>query len=61
MAESRSIELTDREARLLFNTIRARAIYKPMNLPLGTEIWQPWMEELLQKLQRAVGDDQRPR
>jgi hypothetical protein len=39
---------------LLCNTIRARAIYKPTKLPLGAEIWQPWMEELLTKLQCAA-------
>ena len=55
-----SIELTEHEARLLFNTIRARAIYKPVKLPLGGEIWQPWMEELLHKLKAAAMPDAGP-
>jgi hypothetical protein len=54
MPSSICIELTEQEVRLLCNTIRARAIYKPTKLPLGAEIWQPWMEELLTKLQCAA-------
>ncbi|MEN9766597.1 hypothetical protein [Vulcanococcus sp.] len=60
MTRTIPIELTAQEAKLLFNTIRARAIYKPVKLPLGGEIWKPWMEELLQKLSCAATEAESP-
>ncbi|UPM50876.1 MULTISPECIES: hypothetical protein [unclassified Synechococcus] len=58
MSELITVELTEQEARLLLNTIRARAIYKPVKLPLGGAVWYPWMDGLLQKLKEALPLDE---
>jgi len=51
-----TVQLSEQEARLLFNTIQARSRYQPIKHPYGRVVWQPWMGVLLKKLSQALGE-----
>lgn len=41
---------------LLRNTLLSRKMYAPTKSPCGAIIWQPYMEDLLQKIETALAD-----
>jgi len=45
------MKLTDRELKLFLGTLKAKRMYRGMNIPLGATVWKPWMEDTIRKIE----------
>ena len=42
--------LTSQEAELFKNYLRSLSLFRNAELPLGAKIWEPWMDQTIQRL-----------
>lgn len=45
------MNLNEQERRLLRQFLLARRSYRTTEIPLGAQSWEPWMEDLLRKIE----------
>lgn len=48
--------LNEHELRLFIGYLRQRRMYKPTQPVLGYTVWEPWMEDTLDKLTNELND-----
>ena len=45
------MRLTDRELKLFLGALKAKRMYRGMDIPLGAKVWEPWMEDTIRKIE----------
>jgi hypothetical protein len=48
------MNLTYNELKLLRGVLRSKKMYKGMKIPLSVVIWEDWMEESLEKVEKEL-------
>ena len=44
------MKLDVKELALIRHYLQSKKMYRNSSLPLGAQIWEPWMEDLLKKI-----------
>jgi len=50
------VDLTMKDMVLIRNNLMAVRVYRNTDIPHGTILWHPYMEELLNKINKAIRD-----
>tara|TARA_R100000329_G_C7507142_1_gene178558 strand:- start:25 stop:222 length:198 start_codon:yes stop_codon:yes gene_type:complete len=50
------VNLSMEDMVLIRNNLRAVRVYRETDIPHGTILWYPYMEELLNKINKAIRD-----
>lgn len=48
------MELTKNELLMLRGMLHVKRMYKGITLPRGAEVWQDWMEETFDKVEKEI-------